>query len=121
MHKNKLATMKLKITIENSTKVIDIPEDILKEGETFFQKMDRDMDKGWQMGPEFIEKPDQTNRCQIAADKMLVAIENQNKNLLDLMAGYILSRMPAVVEVRIDTHGEMLNTEIVMEDKKALH
>lgn len=102
--------MKLKITIENKTKELEVPEEIINEGESFFQKMDQDMDRGWQMGHEFIESPTQVNRCQIAADKILQAVDTQNDKLLLLMAGYILVRMPAVIGVDIDTSGEPLET-----------
>lgn len=113
--------MKLEITVADRTKVLDVPDKILIDGEDFFNKMDHDMDQGWQMGPEFIEKPDQLDRCKIAADKMLVAIDTNNGNLLLLMAAYILSRLPATMAVNIDTHGEMQNTEIIMNSNHALH
>lgn len=103
--------MKLKITIEDKTRELEIPDDIFANGESFFEKMDRDMDRGWQMGPEFIEQPTLTNRCQIAAEKILQAVDTQNENLLMLMAGYILTHMPNVTSVNIDTSGEPLGTE----------
>ena len=34
--------------------------------------------------------------------------------MLMLMAGYILSRLPGVTDVRIDTNGEMLETEFII-------
>lgn len=103
--------MKLKIIIENKTKELEVPDDIFISGKPFFEKMDKDMNRGWQMGPEFIEQPTQTNRCQIAAEKILQAVDTQNENLLLLMAGYILTRMPNVASVNIDTSGEPLGTE----------
>lgn len=106
--------MKLRVTIEDKAKDLEISGELLKEAEDFFTKMDRDMDKGWQMGPEFIVAPTQVNRCQIAADKMLIAIDTHNEALLHMMAGYILSRMPDVTGINIDTQGEMLGTEIIV-------
>jgi hypothetical protein len=32
-----------------------------------------------------------------------------------MLCGYILARMPGVSAIRIDTNGEMLETELVME------
>jgi hypothetical protein len=75
--------------------------------------MDSDMDEDWQMSRERIENPDQQQRCQIAADKLLNAISTENQTLLLLMAGYILSRMPGVTEIHLNTEGEMLGTELV--------
>jgi hypothetical protein len=103
--------MKLRITIENKSKDLEVPEDVITDGASFFQKMDKDMDRGWQMGQEFIEKPTLMQRCQIAAEKILQAIDTQNEKLLLLMAGYILVRMPDVTSVNIDTSGEPLGTE----------
>lgn len=104
--------MKLKIIIEDQARDLDVPETMLAEGEEFYIKMDRDMDRGWQMGPDFVEQPDQVQRCQIAADKILTAIDTENHGLLMLMAGYILSRAPGVQTVDINTSGEMAETLI---------
>jgi hypothetical protein len=103
--------MKLTVIVDDKTSWIEVPEDMLVEGEEFFQKMDRDMDGGWRMGPEFIEKPNQVDRCRIAADKLLAAMSTENRTLGMLMAGYILKRLRGVSGVDIDTGGEMLNTE----------
>lgn len=108
--------MKLDVIIDSKTHRIDVPQDMLDEGEAFFQKMDRDMDSGWQMGPEFVESPSTTQRCQIAANKLLVSVSAQNKLLVELMAGYILMRLPGIKTVEIDTGGEMLNTEFIFEE-----
>ncbi len=105
--------MKLTVIVDDKTSWIEVPEDMLVEGEEFFQKMDRDMDGGWRMGPEFIEKPDQVDRCRIAADRLLVSMSTANQTLGMLMAGYILKRLRGVSGVNIDTGGEMLNTEFM--------
>jgi len=108
--------MQLDVIIDGKTHRIEVPQDMLDDGEAFFQKMDRDMDSGWQMGPEFVESPDVAQRCQIAANKLLVSVSAQNKLLTELMAGYILKRLPGIKTVEIDTSGEMLNTEFIFGD-----
>ena len=107
--------MKLKVIIDDRVYSIEVPPDMLREADEFFRKMNRDMDRGWQMGPEFIENPDQAQRCQIAADKLLVSLSTANETLSMLMAGYILRHLPGVTGVRIDTGGEMLLTEMIYE------
>lgn len=104
--------MKIKVTIGERTKEVDIPQDVLIDGKSFFDKMDSDMDKGWQMGADYVERPDQLQRCQIAANKVLDAIGTHNESLKLLMLGYILDRVPAVSEIEIDTGGELMNTVI---------
>lgn len=108
--------MKLEVIIEDRIYQINIPEEVIEDGEEFFQKMDRDMNFGWQMGPEFVEQPDTMQRCQIAANKLMVSISAENSLMSELMAGYILKRLPGVVSVTIDTSGEMLNTEFSFRD-----
>jgi len=103
--------MKLEVIIEDRIYHIEISDEVLQEGEEFFRKMDADMSRGWQMGPEFVEHPDVMQRCQIAANKLMVSIGAENSLMAELMAGYILRRLPGVVSVTADTDGEMLNTE----------
>ncbi len=105
--------MILKLTIDDQTYNIDVPEQMLKEAEEFYAKMDVDMDKGWQMSRFWVEKPDLYQRCQIVADRALGAFHTENKRMLNLMSGYILSRVPHVDEVIIDTTGDITLTEIV--------
>jgi hypothetical protein len=109
--------MRLLAIVDNRQHAIEVPADVLNEAEEFFQRMDRDMDGGWRMGPEFVERPDARQRCQIAADRLLGALSSANETLAMLMAGYILKRMPAVRAVRIDTGGEPLNTELLAADR----
>lgn len=90
---------------------LDVPADMLgDEGESFYRKMDADMDKGWQMSRDFVENPDRVQRCQVAADRILTAISNDDSVMALLMAGYILTRLPGVTAVNIDTMGEMMET-----------
>lgn len=113
--------MKLRIIVDEVSRTLDVPDELLREAEDFFTRMDQDMARGWRMGPEFIEQPDKINRCQIAANKLLVAMSTENKRVAPLMAGYILSRLPGVTGVRIDTSGEMLNTEFMYEKQADTH
>jgi hypothetical protein len=105
--------MILKLTIDDQTYDIDVPADIMQEAGEFYAKMDQDMDKGWQMSRLWVEKPDLYQRCQIVADRILGAFHTENKRMVLLMSGYILSRVPHVQEVVVDTSGDITLTEIV--------
>jgi hypothetical protein len=61
----------------------------------------------------WVEKPDLYQRCQIVADRVLGAFHRENKKMVLLMSGYILSRLPHVQEVVVDTTGDMTQTEII--------
>ena len=105
--------MILKLTIDDQTYDIDVPEQIMQEAEAFYAKMDSDMDKGWQMSRIWVEKPDQYQRCQIVADRILGAFHTENRKMVMLMSGYILSRVAHVEEVVVDTSGDITLTEVV--------
>lgn len=103
--------MQFRITVEEQTRILSVPDELVREAEEFFHKMDRDMDSGWQMSREFVEQPNRLQRCQIAANKLLGAVSTGNMALAALMAGYIVARLPGVSGVDIDTTGEMQQTE----------
>jgi hypothetical protein len=105
--------MKLEVHVDSRRLVLDIPEAMLDEATEFFHKMDHDMDGGRRMGPEFIERPDLTQRCQIAADRLLGSLSSVNQTMVLLMGAYIAKRLPGVRGVRIDTQGEPLQTEFI--------
>jgi len=107
--------MILKLVIQEQVYPVTVPDDIVTEAEDFFSKLDRDMDKGWQMSRDWVDRPDPVQRCQIIGDKLLTAMHNDNKQMMVLLSAYILSRMPSVSAIRIDTNGEMLETELVMD------
>ena len=102
--------MLLKAIIEDQEFSLEVPDQVLREGEAFFAKLDADMDQGWQMSREWVAHPSQIERCQIVGDKLLTALEKENPKLGILMAGYILTRLPGVESVTLDTHGEMQNS-----------
>lgn len=106
--------MLLNIYIEDRHYPLDVPDALLADAAEFFAGMDRDMDKGWQMSRQWVEHPDTSERCQIVADKLMMALNADNPQMVSLMGGYILSRMPGVKGVRIDTGGEMQETAFIM-------
>lgn len=102
--------MILNIRIEEQSFNVDVPEEVLQEAGDFFQSIDRDMDKGWQMSRSWVDKPSLEQRCQIVADRILSAFEHENKKYLMMLSGYILSKMPQIKAVDISTNGEMQET-----------
>jgi hypothetical protein len=107
--------MKLNIIVDGRTNVFDVPDELLTDAQDFFDKLNDDMDKGYQMSRDWVENPDNEQRCQIAANQILTAIETDNEKLLMLMAAYILRTMPGVKSINIDITGDMNETDIIME------
>lgn len=105
--------MRFKVIVGEQVYAVEVPEDLLREAGEFHARLDRDMDRGWQMSREFVAQPDRLQRCQIVADKLLTGIMQGNESTAMLMAGYIAMRMPGAVGVAIDDSGEMQNTEFL--------
>lgn len=61
----------LSVTVDERLIEVSVPDDMLAGVQAFYQKMDRDMDGGWRMGPEFVERPGRVQHCQIATNKLL--------------------------------------------------
>ncbi len=104
--------MILNILIADAPHAIDVPDEIVQGATPVFDKIDADMDKGWQMSRSWVEKLSLLNRCQVVADKLVTAMETDNKQLTVMMAAYILNRLPNVDVVDIDINGEMMETLI---------
>ncbi len=107
--------MKLSITVDGNTDTFTVPDNMMVEARDFFEKLDSDMDKGWQMSREWVQNPTADQRCQIAADKILSAIETDNDKLLMLMVAYILYKKPGITGVHIATNGDMTETVLICE------
>ncbi|MBI3563177.1 MAG: hypothetical protein HY080_15830 [Gammaproteobacteria bacterium] len=106
--------MKLNVQIDDSLYQVEVPDDMLSEAKAVFQKIDRDLDAGWQMSREWISSLDAAQRCQVAADRLLTAIENNNQASITMMAGYILNKLPTIRSIHIDTTGDMTQTQIIL-------
>lgn len=104
--------MHLKIFVDDREFDFDVTPDLVAMGRPMFAKMDKDMDGGWRMGPQYVESPDRVTRAQIVADRLLTALETDNTNLAKAMCAYIADRLPEVRTITIDTGGEPLNTSL---------
>jgi hypothetical protein len=105
--------MHFKVIVGEQEYAVQVPEDLLDEARAFHDKLDADMDRGWQMSREFVARPDRLQRCQIVADRLLTSLSQGNEATAMLMASYIALRMPGAIGVDIDAQGEMQNTEVL--------
>lgn len=108
--------MILKVTLADQLLELNVPEDFLAQASGFFDKMDADMDQGWQVNREWVEKPDPYLRGQVAADKLLTALENEDNKLGRLMAGYIAARFPQIDLVELSEQGETRDHTLKMRE-----
>ena len=106
--------MQFELFFEEEHMLVEVDEGDVQHGQPFFAQMDKDMDGGWRMGPEYVHEPDITQRCQIVAERLILAIERRNDTLARAMAAYIVWRIPNIRELHVDTTGEPQLTDIVV-------
>ena len=110
--------MILNIVIAENTFPVEVPDFIVAEATEVFDKMDEDMNNGWQMSREWVDELNTEQRCQVIADKLLTAMETENEKMRLMMAAYILNRVPGVKGVRVATDGEIQETELLMNESQ---
>lgn len=106
--------MHLNVLVHGQSVTVDVPDMMLTEAQEFFKKMDKDMDKGWQMSRKWVDNLNSEQRCQVVGDKILSAIENENKNMLIMMSAYVLYKVPGATAIRISEEGDINETEIIV-------
>ncbi|WP_295883032.1 hypothetical protein [uncultured Thiohalocapsa sp.] len=111
--------MILKAIVEDQEYSLNVPEHVLAGCDDYCDKLDADMDAGWQMSREWVAQPNREQRCQIVADKLLTALEKENHKLGMLMAAYLLKRLPNVEAVELDIQGEIQNNTFRFRDTPA--
>nr|CAA6816296.1 MAG: Unknown protein [uncultured Thiotrichaceae bacterium] len=105
--------MQLRVYVNDAVQDIAVPETMLSEASEFFDKMDADMNNGYQMSRTWVANPNQEQRCQIAGDRILTALTNGNQKMGTLMAAYILKRAPQVQAIYFNIEGDMTEHEII--------
>ena len=101
----------VRVDINDAQYSLDVPETLIAEAGDFFDKLDQDMDHGWQMSRWWVPDPDATQRCQIVADKLLSAIENDNHEFGSLLCAYILRKRPTTRRMSLNTEGQIQGNE----------
>ncbi len=108
--------MILKVIVNNQLIELNVPEEFVAQAADFFTKMDADMDAGWQVERDWVDAPDPVLRAQIASDKLLSALENEDHKLGRMMAGYIVSRFPDIETLELKRDGDTADHKIIMQD-----
>ena len=105
--------MLLNVYIEDRHYPLDVSGQLLSDAGDFFARMDADMDRGWQMSRQWVEMPSDEERCQIVADRLMAALLADNPQMVSMMAAYVLKKFPGIKGLRIDSSGEMQETELI--------
>lgn len=102
--------MKLELIVGDQVVPLQVKDEIVSGAVSVFDQMDADMDPGVQAGRFWVEKPDTMERCQFVADRLLTALEAEQPQMQQMMAAYLLARLPGVSQVVVATDGEIQDT-----------
>lgn len=104
--------MILNINIDQEYFELDVPDALMTELEPVIKDMDKDFEKGVQMGRFWVDEPTDEQRCQVAANNLVNAMHAENKRMLYLMSAYILSKYAEIKEVIVNSDYEMQDIDI---------
>ncbi|MDH5518755.1 MAG: hypothetical protein OEY36_13210 [Gammaproteobacteria bacterium] len=79
----------------------------------YLDKMDSDMDGGFKLADQQIDKPDAKDRAKFVAMTLIHSIEANNEQMIVATCAYLASREASLVEVRANADGENMMLDLV--------
>ena len=99
--------MQFNITIDQSPFALEVADGVMHEAKEFIADMDAELDRGIQLGRHWLDTPSVEQKCQIAANKVVNAMHQENIRMVYLMAAYILTKMPDLKMVTVNSDYEI--------------
>lgn len=79
----------------------------------YLDEMDQDMDTGIMLGEQPVATPDAYQKQLYVAMQLLIAIDDHNKNLAQVLCCYLQERNPQLIEVRVTEQDGEFNLKLV--------
>ncbi|MEM7565330.1 MAG: hypothetical protein AAF353_20175 [Pseudomonadota bacterium] len=105
--------MQVIVEFDDKSYSVEVPDNLPEDAQDYFTRIDQDMDRGWQMSRWWVPDPDITQRCQIVADKLLTALQQENREYAMLMCAYILRHKPETVRISLNTDGQIQGNQFL--------
>lgn len=86
----------------------------------YLDKMESDMDNGFQLGDERIENPDMKDRAKFVAMTLIQSIEADNEAMIVATCAYLATRQTDLKEVRANADGENMMLDLVYDQGEAV-
>jgi len=106
--------MKLTVFINNEA-VIEYDRDMRLPGKQrqYLDKMDADMDAGFELSGEQIDNPGEKDRAKFVAMTLVNSIEANNEPMIVATCAYLATRQAGLKEVRADADGDNMMMDLV--------
>lgn len=101
----------------NNEPVYEFSREIMLDEDrlAFLDKMDTDMSKGFKIQGNLIPKPDDMQRATFVAMNLLKALKQNNESVINSSCAYLVTRKPALIEVRADDHANSVKIAFIEE------
>lgn len=97
------------MSIDQEAFSIDVPDELFTEVAPIIEDMDKEFDRGCQMGRFWVDQPTDEQRCQVSVNNLVNAMHSENKRMVYLLAAYILSKFP-------DLKGVVVNSDLEIQE-----
>lgn len=82
----------------------------------FLDKMDIDMESGIKIQGELLVNPDSQQRARFIVMNLIKALQQDNEAVISASCAYLVSRFPALSEVRANDHENSVKIDLVEEE-----
>ena len=84
----------------------------------YLEKMDQEMDSGFELAGEQVEKPDLLQRAQFVAGYLAQAIFGENDQMIAASCSWIAVRLPDLKQVKILQDDDQISIDLVFDEER---
>ncbi|MCK4742305.1 MAG: hypothetical protein KAT25_00645 [Sulfuriflexus sp.] len=84
----------------------------------YLDKMDQEMDSGFELAGEQIKEPDLLQRAQFVAGYLAQAIFGENDQMIAASCSWIAVRLPDLKQVKISQDDDQISIDLVFDEER---
>lgn len=84
----------------------------------YLAKMDSEMESGFTLGDERIEKPDLLQRAQFVASYLSQALFSENDQMIAASTSWLATRVPDLKQVKIFNDNDQITIDLVFDEQR---
>jgi hypothetical protein len=107
--------MILNLSIDEQSYALEVQQTLIDELKPALDGMDKEFDRGLQLGRYWVDAPSDEQRCQKVMNKLINAMHREDKRTLYTMAAYIVYKFPMVQLVSSSDEFEVHEIDIQLQ------
>jgi len=84
----------------------------------YLEKMDREMDSGFELAGQKVEAPDLLQRAQFVAGYLAQALFGENDQMIAASCSWIATRLPDLKQVKIIEEDNQISIDLVFDEER---